>query len=50
MSPVRAVPLWARDAVDEFKSAPQTFSSWDKCMQKSYCKYVTREHSTYWTS
>jgi hypothetical protein len=24
--------------IDEIKSAPQTFSSWDSCMQKNYCK------------
>lgn len=43
MSPVDYKPsmsLWARDAASEIKSAPQTFSSWDKCMAKSYCKYV----------
>ncbi|KAL2012067.1 hypothetical protein VTN00DRAFT_4785 [Thermoascus crustaceus] len=40
MGPVDAVPLlWARDAVSEVQSAPETFSSWDKCMQKSYCKW-----------
>ncbi|KAI9926927.1 hypothetical protein ASPWEDRAFT_177057 [Aspergillus wentii DTO 134E9] len=32
-------PLWARDAISDLKSAPQTFSSWDSCMAKSYCKW-----------
>lgn len=27
------------NTIDEIKNAPQTFSSWDKCMEKSYCKY-----------
>ena len=26
-------------AIEEIKSAPQTFSSWDNCMKESYCKY-----------
>jgi hypothetical protein len=26
------------NTINEIKSAPQTFSSWDSCMQKSYCK------------
>ena len=25
--------------IDEIKSAPQAFSSWNSCMAKSYCKY-----------
>ena len=25
--------------IDEIKDAPQTFASWDSCMQKSYCKW-----------
>lgn len=33
------MPLWARDAVSEVTSAKETFSSWDKCMQKAYCKW-----------
>lgn len=38
MSPVDK-PFWARDALSDLKSAPQTLSSWDSCMAKSYCKY-----------
>ncbi len=26
------------NTINEIKNAPQTFSSWDQCMQKSYCK------------
>ena len=29
--------LYGRDVVSDAKD---TFSSWDKCMQKAYCKYV----------
>lgn len=48
MSPVdyyktSSMSLWARDAVGDIKSAPETFSSWDKCMTKAYCKYVDAE-------
>ncbi|EAW06549.1 uncharacterized protein ACLA_082400 [Aspergillus clavatus NRRL 1] len=32
-----SLSLWARDIVGDLKSAPDTFSSWDKCMAKSYC-------------
>lgn len=40
MSPVdKSSMLWARDAISDLKSAPETFSSWDKCMAKSYCKW-----------
>lgn len=42
MRPVSAMLLSARDAVGDIKSAPSTFSSWDKCMQKAYCKYVSQ--------
>ncbi|KAJ5545294.1 hypothetical protein N7535_006323 [Penicillium sp. DV-2018c] len=38
MSPTR-VTLWARDTASDLKSVPSTFSSWDKCMAKSYCKW-----------
>ncbi|KAL1991030.1 hypothetical protein VTN49DRAFT_5534 [Thermomyces lanuginosus] len=34
--------LFARDVGDvgaEVASAPETFSSWDKCMEKTYCKW-----------
>ncbi|KIW99080.1 uncharacterized protein Z519_00743 [Cladophialophora bantiana CBS 173.52] len=31
--------IYARDVVSDVKSVPDTFSSWDKCMQKSYCKW-----------
>jgi hypothetical protein len=43
MSPAEFVrmSLWARDAASEIESAPQTFSSWDKCMEKTYCKYAS---------
>ncbi|RAL17258.1 uncharacterized protein BO97DRAFT_3035 [Aspergillus homomorphus CBS 101889] len=41
MSPVDRVPapLWARDIVSDLKSASSTFSSWDSCMSKAYCKW-----------
>ncbi|KAL2870984.1 uncharacterized protein BJX67DRAFT_212434 [Aspergillus lucknowensis] len=41
MSPVEFshLSLWARDTAEEIKSAPETFSSWDKCMDKTYCKW-----------
>jgi hypothetical protein len=29
--------LYTRDAISDAKD---TFSSWDKCMAKTYCKYV----------
>ncbi|KAL5357510.1 hypothetical protein BJX96DRAFT_172588 [Aspergillus floccosus] len=32
-------PLWVRDFVSDLKSAPETLSSWDNCMAKSYCKW-----------
>ncbi|KAL2392348.1 hypothetical protein ABEF93_001667 [Exophiala dermatitidis] len=32
-------PLFARDVISEVKSAPETFTSWDKCMSKTYCKW-----------
>ncbi|KAJ5985185.1 hypothetical protein N7522_012381 [Penicillium canescens] len=38
MSPAN-VPLWARGTASELESVPSTFSSWDKCMAKSYCKW-----------
>jgi len=31
--------LLSRDLVSDVKSAPDTFTSWDKCMQKAYCKW-----------
>ncbi|KAJ5174012.1 uncharacterized protein N7500_001943 [Penicillium coprophilum] len=31
------ITLWARDTVSDLESVPSTFSSWDKCMAKSYC-------------
>lgn len=42
MSPVDTTPfpIWPRDFVSDLKSAPETLSSWDNCMAKSYCKYV----------
>ncbi|KAL2827146.1 hypothetical protein BDW59DRAFT_58022 [Aspergillus cavernicola] len=38
MSPVELpyMSLWARS---EAESVPDTFSSWDKCMDKTYCKW-----------
>ncbi|PYH41442.1 uncharacterized protein BP01DRAFT_169014 [Aspergillus saccharolyticus JOP 1030-1] len=41
MSPVDTVPapLWARDIVSDLKDATSTFSSWDSCMSKAYCKW-----------
>ncbi|KAE8353601.1 hypothetical protein BDV28DRAFT_132790 [Aspergillus coremiiformis] len=41
MSPVDTTPLpiWPRDFVSDLKSAPDTLSSWDNCMAKSYCKW-----------
>ncbi|ETN39554.1 uncharacterized protein HMPREF1541_05780 [Cyphellophora europaea CBS 101466] len=27
------------NVIDEVKSAPDTFTSWDKCMDKAYCKW-----------
>lgn len=32
------MPLWARNTVNDIQSAPSTFTNWDKCMAKSYCK------------
>ncbi|KAJ5504726.1 hypothetical protein N7463_007600 [Penicillium fimorum] len=32
------ITLWARDTVSDLQSVPSTFSSWDKCMAKTYCK------------
>ncbi|GAD93657.1 hypothetical protein NFIA_053910 [Paecilomyces variotii No. 5] len=40
MGPVGAMPLLLmRDVASDVESAPSTFSSWDKCMQKAYCKW-----------
>ncbi|KAJ9292782.1 hypothetical protein DTO271G3_8481 [Paecilomyces variotii] len=40
MGPVGAMPmLLARSIASDVESAPSTFSSWDKCMQKAYCKW-----------
>ncbi|KAJ5872093.1 uncharacterized protein N7529_004446 [Penicillium soppii] len=38
MSPTNIL-LWARDTASDLESVPSTFSSWDKCMTKSYCKW-----------
>ncbi|THC97734.1 hypothetical protein EYZ11_002781 [Aspergillus tanneri] len=38
-NPVTPFPIWVRDIGSELKSAPQTLSSWDNCMAKSYCKW-----------
>ena len=36
-----AVSLWLRDSVSsDVKGIPQTFSSWNNCMTKAYCKCV----------
>ncbi|KAF9888061.1 hypothetical protein FE257_009326 [Aspergillus nanangensis] len=32
-------PVWARDIGSDLKSVPETLSSWDNCMAKSYCKW-----------
>ncbi|KAJ5598227.1 hypothetical protein N7537_008311 [Penicillium hordei] len=37
MSPAN-ITLWVRDTASDLESVPSTFSSWDKCMAKSYCK------------
>lgn len=29
---------------DPFAEAKETLSSWDKCMEKAYCKYVRQHH------
>ncbi|KAL4922849.1 hypothetical protein BDW62DRAFT_171862 [Aspergillus aurantiobrunneus] len=40
MSPVElSYSLWARDSGGGLASVPETLSSWDKCMEKSYCKW-----------
>ncbi|PYI11418.1 hypothetical protein BO78DRAFT_133845 [Aspergillus sclerotiicarbonarius CBS 121057] len=41
MSPVdkTPVPLWARNVVSDLKSDAETFTSWNKCMSKAYCKW-----------
>jgi len=31
--------LLPRDIINDVQSAPETFSSWDKCMEKAYCKW-----------
>ncbi|OQE14407.1 hypothetical protein PENFLA_c038G01219 [Penicillium flavigenum] len=38
MSPAN-ITLWARGTASDLESVPDTFSSWDKCMAKSYCKW-----------
>ncbi|OJJ45408.1 hypothetical protein ASPZODRAFT_134060 [Penicilliopsis zonata CBS 506.65] len=43
MSPATRLPIWARGVVSDIETAPETFSSWDKCMEKAYCKYVRYE-------
>ncbi|OQD60122.1 hypothetical protein PENPOL_c027G05132 [Penicillium polonicum] len=37
MSPAN-ITLWVRDTASDLESVPDTFSSWDKCMAKTYCK------------
>ena len=32
--------LWHRQSLAGAEQVPQTFSSWDNCMAKSYCKFV----------
>ncbi|KAL4797689.1 hypothetical protein BDV19DRAFT_387118 [Aspergillus venezuelensis] len=40
MSPTElGYTLWVRETASEFESVPQTFSSWDNCMNKAYCKW-----------
>ncbi|KAH8427808.1 uncharacterized protein LDX57_005513 [Aspergillus melleus] len=38
-TPVTPFPIWARDIASDLKDAPETLSSWDNCMAKSYCKW-----------
>ncbi|KAJ5202447.1 hypothetical protein N7449_004526 [Penicillium cf. viridicatum] len=38
MSPAN-ITLWVRDTASDLESIPNTFSSWDKCMAKTYCKW-----------
>ncbi|KAJ5670039.1 uncharacterized protein N7477_005402 [Penicillium maclennaniae] len=37
--PLWARDVWARSTASDLESIPSTFSSWDKCMAKSYCKW-----------
>ncbi|KAJ5123639.1 hypothetical protein N7448_009736 [Penicillium atrosanguineum] len=37
--PSWARSVWARSTASDLESVPSTFSSWDKCMAKSYCKW-----------
>ncbi|OOQ84405.1 hypothetical protein PEBR_30380 [Penicillium brasilianum] len=39
MSPTSMATLWARSVASDIESVPSTFSSWDKCMSKAYCKW-----------
>ncbi|KAF3387472.1 hypothetical protein F1880_001537 [Penicillium rolfsii] len=39
MSPASMATFWVRSTVSDIESVPSTFSSWDKCMAKSYCKW-----------
>ncbi|TKA68334.1 hypothetical protein B0A49_06312 [Cryomyces minteri] len=34
-----AITTWRRDITSDLSGASATFSSWDKCMQKAYCKW-----------
>lgn len=38
------------DIIDRVTSAPDAFTSWDKCMSKAYCKCVTINLSHYQSS
>ncbi|KAJ6113905.1 hypothetical protein N7523_007222 [Penicillium sp. IBT 18751x] len=37
--PLWARDVWARSTASDLESIPSTFSSWDKCMAKTYCKW-----------
>ncbi|GLI77751.1 hypothetical protein PoHVEF18_006045 [Penicillium ochrochloron] len=39
MSPASMAMYWVRSTASDIESVPSTFSSWDKCMAKSYCKW-----------
>lgn len=43
MSPIlhtASALLWPRDISQDVDNVKHTFSSWDTCMDKNYCKYV----------
>ena len=42
--------LYTRGLVSDAQSAGDTFTSWDKCMAKTYCKYVLNNTSVLYQS